>query len=252
MSRLQLNSKFVNNTLPEWGRFVTDVKLNRGLRDSNYDQLYAYLKQHEIHAQENKMMLERFSQPTVDPLALIAQHRLQLDSGLFEASHIRIKTTNQETNILPIVDGNPRTISESSLRRHLKLNYEEGISSLPNAEIFENFSLMGYNILPNQSNIATVVVCLATNRVYNFSKMIFDSMGEGSANPTEPHHTPSPQEHHSPLHDSPPPSHQTITSEPLPQAPTETLTPRRYWKRMRLKQDKSEQKQTKSGTKREA
>ncbi|GJT57467.1 retrovirus-related pol polyprotein from transposon TNT 1-94 [Tanacetum coccineum] len=25
--------------LPEWGRFVTAVKLNRGLRDSNYDQL---------------------------------------------------------------------------------------------------------------------------------------------------------------------------------------------------------------------
>nr|GEX95403.1 retrovirus-related Pol polyprotein from transposon TNT 1-94 [Tanacetum cinerariifolium] len=66
-----LNSKFVNNMLPEWGRFVTVVKLNRGQRDSNYDQLYAYLKQHETHAQENKMMLERFSQPIVDPLALI-------------------------------------------------------------------------------------------------------------------------------------------------------------------------------------
>nr|GEV83006.1 hypothetical protein [Tanacetum cinerariifolium] len=39
MSRMQMNSKFVNNMLPEWGRFVTAVKLNRGLRDSNYDQL---------------------------------------------------------------------------------------------------------------------------------------------------------------------------------------------------------------------
>ncbi|GJZ56373.1 retrovirus-related pol polyprotein from transposon TNT 1-94 [Tanacetum coccineum] len=29
MSRMQLNSKFVNNMLPEWGRFVTAVKLNR-------------------------------------------------------------------------------------------------------------------------------------------------------------------------------------------------------------------------------
>nr|GEU82256.1 retrovirus-related Pol polyprotein from transposon TNT 1-94 [Tanacetum cinerariifolium] len=72
MSRLQLNSKFVNNMLPEWGRFVTAVKLNRGLRDSNYDQLYAYLKQHETHAKENKMMFVRFSQPTVDPLALMS------------------------------------------------------------------------------------------------------------------------------------------------------------------------------------
>nr|GEV55435.1 ribonuclease H-like domain-containing protein [Tanacetum cinerariifolium] len=44
---MQLNSKFVNNMFPEWGRFVTAVKLNRGLRDSNYDKLYDYLKQHE-------------------------------------------------------------------------------------------------------------------------------------------------------------------------------------------------------------
>nr|GEV94282.1 hypothetical protein [Tanacetum cinerariifolium] len=35
-------------------------------------------------------------------------------------------------------------------RRHLKVNDEEGISSLPDAELFENLSLMGYNILPNQ------------------------------------------------------------------------------------------------------
>nr|GEY56464.1 hypothetical protein [Tanacetum cinerariifolium] len=72
MSKLQLNSKFVNNMLPERGRYVMAMKLNRGLRDSNYDQLYAYLKQHETHAKENKMILERFSQPKVDPLALLS------------------------------------------------------------------------------------------------------------------------------------------------------------------------------------
>nr|GFA02489.1 hypothetical protein [Tanacetum cinerariifolium] len=70
--RMQLNSKFVKNMLPEWGRFVTSVKLNRGLRDSNYDQLYAYLKKHKAHANENKMMLDRFTQDTVDPLALMS------------------------------------------------------------------------------------------------------------------------------------------------------------------------------------
>nr|GEX81615.1 hypothetical protein [Tanacetum cinerariifolium] len=76
MPKLQLNSKFVNNMLQEWGRFVTAVKLNRGLRESNYDQLFAYLKQHEAHAKENKMVLERLSQPiaqsTADPLALLS------------------------------------------------------------------------------------------------------------------------------------------------------------------------------------
>ncbi|GKB32699.1 hypothetical protein Tco_0872100 [Tanacetum coccineum] len=48
------------------------MKLNRGLRDSNYDQLYAYLKQHETHANKNKMMLERFTQHNVDPLVLMS------------------------------------------------------------------------------------------------------------------------------------------------------------------------------------
>nr|GEX21477.1 hypothetical protein [Tanacetum cinerariifolium] len=72
MSRMQLNFKFVNNMLPEWGRFVTTVKLNRGLRDSNYYQLYVYLKQHETHANENKMMLDRFTQNTIDPFALMS------------------------------------------------------------------------------------------------------------------------------------------------------------------------------------
>ncbi|GJV81320.1 hypothetical protein Tco_1517190 [Tanacetum coccineum] len=72
MPRMQLNTKFVNNMFPEWGRFVIVVKLNKGLRDSNYDQLYAYLKQHEEHANENKMMLERFTQHNVDPLALMS------------------------------------------------------------------------------------------------------------------------------------------------------------------------------------
>ncbi|GJU76568.1 hypothetical protein Tco_1273638 [Tanacetum coccineum] len=63
------------------GRFVTAVKLNRGLRDSNYDQLYAYLKQHEAHANENKMMLDRFTQHTVDPLALMSKGRQNRGQG---------------------------------------------------------------------------------------------------------------------------------------------------------------------------
>nr|GFB01380.1 hypothetical protein [Tanacetum cinerariifolium] len=89
MPKLQLNFEFVNNMLPEWGRFVTAVKLNRGLRESNYDQLFAYLKQHEAHAKENKMVFERLTQPiaqpTADPLALLsnvsnAQHGLPSSS----------------------------------------------------------------------------------------------------------------------------------------------------------------------------
>nr|GEU54862.1 hypothetical protein [Tanacetum cinerariifolium] len=67
-----------------------------------------------------------------------------------EASPLRIKTTEEGTKILAIVDGIVRTVSESSLRRNLMLRDEDGISSLPDAELFENLTLMGYNISPNQ------------------------------------------------------------------------------------------------------
>ncbi|GJW57956.1 hypothetical protein Tco_0104687 [Tanacetum coccineum] len=67
--------------LPEWGRFVTAEKLNKGLKDSNFDKLYAYLKQHEAHANENKMMLERLTQQTVDPLALMSNVTGQVAVG---------------------------------------------------------------------------------------------------------------------------------------------------------------------------
>nr|GEY07370.1 hypothetical protein [Tanacetum cinerariifolium] len=70
-----------------------------------------------------------------------------------EASHIRIKTTNEGTKILATVDGKSKTIYESSIKRNLKLNDEEGISTLPDAELFENLAPMGYNILPNQKFI---------------------------------------------------------------------------------------------------
>ncbi|GJR34319.1 hypothetical protein Tco_1210003 [Tanacetum coccineum] len=72
MPKIQLNSKFVNYMLPEWGRFVTAVKLNKGLKESNHDQLYAYLKQHEVHANENKMLMERLNLHSNDPLALVS------------------------------------------------------------------------------------------------------------------------------------------------------------------------------------
>nr|GEW26587.1 retrovirus-related Pol polyprotein from transposon TNT 1-94 [Tanacetum cinerariifolium] len=74
----------------------------------------------------------------------------------------------------------------------------------------------------------------------DFSSNIDTAMGEGSANPPEPHHTTSPQEQHSPNHDSPPPSHPTTTSKPIPQAPTETLTHRQYTRRAkRIAQSKA-------------
>nr|GFC59675.1 hypothetical protein [Tanacetum cinerariifolium] len=67
-----------------------------------------------------------------------------------EASPLRIETTKEGTQILATMDGIHRTVTESSLKRNLKLQDEEGISSLPDTELFENLTLIGYNISPNQ------------------------------------------------------------------------------------------------------
>nr|GEV50180.1 hypothetical protein [Tanacetum cinerariifolium] len=42
---------------PEWSKFVTDVKLVKDLHTSNFDQLHAYLEQHELHANEVRLIL---------------------------------------------------------------------------------------------------------------------------------------------------------------------------------------------------
>nr|GEZ65304.1 hypothetical protein [Tanacetum cinerariifolium] len=65
-------------------------------------------------------------------------------------STVRIETTEEGTKILATVDGILITVTESSFRRNLKLQDEEGISSLPDRELFKNLTLMGYKISPNQ------------------------------------------------------------------------------------------------------
>ncbi|GKC04377.1 hypothetical protein Tco_0995987 [Tanacetum coccineum] len=66
MQQVQVNTKFLNALPTEWRKFVTDVNLVKSLYTTNYDQLYAYLRQHEQHAQEVRVMRERYP----DPLAL--------------------------------------------------------------------------------------------------------------------------------------------------------------------------------------
>ncbi|GJU17432.1 hypothetical protein Tco_1145398 [Tanacetum coccineum] len=117
---------------------------------------------------------------------------------------------NGEVQLTATIDGHENTLTEASLRRHLKLEDNGGVTSLSNSEIFEQLGLIGYvidsdkltfqmdNFSPQwrflihtilhcitpkktsweqfSSNVATAIICLATNRTYNFSKMIFDAM----------------------------------------------------------------------------
>ncbi|GJQ93313.1 hypothetical protein Tco_0004452 [Tanacetum coccineum] len=124
---------------------------------------------------------------------------------------------NGEVMLNATIDGHSLSITEGSLRRHLKLADKDGITSIPNSEIFEQLALMGYhtdsdkltfqkgafspqwrflihNILhclsPKKtaweqfsSNIATAIICLATNRKFNFSRMIFEHMVSNISSP---------------------------------------------------------------------
>nr|GEX88981.1 hypothetical protein [Tanacetum cinerariifolium] len=84
------------------------------------------------------------------------------------------KTINEEAQLHAKVDGNKIIITESSVRRDLRLADEEDIDCLLNFTIFEQLALMGVRPL-----FPTIVV-------QNQSKM-----GEGSAMPTDPYHTPT-------------------------------------------------------------
>ncbi|GJY43810.1 putative reverse transcriptase domain-containing protein [Tanacetum coccineum] len=113
MQQVQVNTKFLNALLSEWSKFVTDVKLAKSLYTTNYDQLYAYLSQHERHVNEIRITREGF----LDPLALLAnsptlynpfqspQHSdsLILNVPMFQQGEDSIKCINKAMAFLSVV-----------------------------------------------------------------------------------------------------------------------------------------------------
>nr|GEX92183.1 hypothetical protein [Tanacetum cinerariifolium] len=165
MSKLQLNSKFMNNMLPEWGRFMTAVKLNRGLRDSNYDQLFAYLKQHEAHAKENKMMLERLSQPTAQPIA----DPLALLSNVSNTQHSSPSSSTSSITPLPPPHANsssPANDLIENLTSTLALLTQSYRTFLPQT----NNQLRTSSNARNQATVQDGRVVVQNNRVGNVNQ----------------------------------------------------------------------------------
>ncbi|GJW52192.1 putative ribonuclease H-like domain-containing protein [Tanacetum coccineum] len=58
---------------------------------------------------------------------------------------------NRDIEITATIDGKVKVVSEASIRRHLKLEDSDGISTLPTSEIFEQLALMGY--VSNSDNL---------------------------------------------------------------------------------------------------
>ncbi|GJY63295.1 hypothetical protein Tco_0464755 [Tanacetum coccineum] len=94
MPNIQLNSKFVNNMSPEWDRFVTAVKLNKGLKETNHEQLYAYLKQHEKHAAQDRLIIERITPATNDQLAFVSTVQPHAQSSHVQSYQYPSSSTN--------------------------------------------------------------------------------------------------------------------------------------------------------------
>ncbi|GKA82362.1 hypothetical protein Tco_0789110 [Tanacetum coccineum] len=70
--QFQVNTKFLNSLLPEWSKFVTNVKLVKDLHTTNFDQHHAYLEQYKLHANEVRLLREC----NQDPLAFVANQQM--------------------------------------------------------------------------------------------------------------------------------------------------------------------------------
>ncbi|GJV72614.1 hypothetical protein Tco_1492609 [Tanacetum coccineum] len=80
---------------------------------------------------------------------------------------------NEEMEITVTIDGRVKIVTEAYIRRHLKLEDSDGISTLPNTEIFEQLALMGAMLVqpqdeasstsPLKNNIFTILVIPSHN-----------------------------------------------------------------------------------------
>ncbi|GJT08063.1 hypothetical protein Tco_0842525 [Tanacetum coccineum] len=149
MPRMQLNSKFVNNMLPEWSRFITEVKLNRGLKESNFiSAIMPILKQHEQYLTQSSKSPQSSNEPSPadnfqldsgssstenlieslsNSLALLTQsyksHIPQTNNQLRTLSNARNKATVQDGERLWFkmsVEDTMRTIKENHFKKQCK------------------------------------------------------------------------------------------------------------------------------------
>ncbi|GJT32479.1 hypothetical protein Tco_0922898 [Tanacetum coccineum] len=144
---------------------------------------------------------------TVNPTILKKNNTLCIEQFWATA---KVETVNGEVQLQALVYGKKVIITETSVRRNLQLEDAEGIECLPDADIFEQLTLIGYE-KPSQkltfykaffspqwkfsihtilqylsakstawnefsSTMASAIICLATNQKFNFSKYIFESM----------------------------------------------------------------------------
>ncbi|GJT19315.1 hypothetical protein Tco_0878021 [Tanacetum coccineum] len=102
-------------------------------------------------------------------------------------SHISTKTLdNGEIELTATVDGQVKTITKASVRRHLKLADADGISTLPSTEIFKQLSLIG-NMKRETRGFSEMETALFPTMLVNEQS----SQGEGPTSPVGTQPTPT-------------------------------------------------------------
>nr|GEZ99824.1 hypothetical protein [Tanacetum cinerariifolium] len=122
----------------------------------------------------------------------------------------KVKTVNDVVRLQALVDGKKVIVNEASIRRDLRVDDAKGTACLPNDAIFEGLARMGFE-KPSQkltfnkaffssqwkflihtilqclstkttawneftNTMASIIICLANNQKFNFSKYILENM----------------------------------------------------------------------------
>ncbi|GJT56048.1 hypothetical protein Tco_0991102 [Tanacetum coccineum] len=87
----------------EFERFkmLPAVKLNKGLKETNHEQLYAYLKQHEKHAAQDRLIIERITPATNDQLAFVSTVQPHAQSSHVQSHQYPSSSTNPQSPQYP-------------------------------------------------------------------------------------------------------------------------------------------------------
>ncbi|GJS23172.1 integrase, catalytic region, zinc finger, CCHC-type containing protein [Tanacetum coccineum] len=162
MEQFQVNTKFLNSLPPEWSKFVTDVKLVKDLHTSNFDQLHAYLEQHELHANEVRIMRER----NQDPLAFVANQQM----------------TPPHFNTYQSPYNNPQLQQQFSPSQHASIQPNQHYSShYPSQTQFNHSSIPPSHTFQSQMNHQTLTVPQVIPQVaYQSSQTPIQLMTESS------------------------------------------------------------------------
>ncbi|GKE03971.1 hypothetical protein Tco_1395989, partial [Tanacetum coccineum] len=126
-------------------------------------------------------------------------------------STVKEKMVNGEVQLQALVDRKKIVVTKAYVRKDLQLKDANGVDCLPNDTIFEQLTLMGYEKLSQKLTfykaflspqwkflIHTIFQCLSAkttawnefSSTISFAIISQEEIGEGSAMPTDPHHTP--------------------------------------------------------------